>query len=75
MMFIDLNNGAVLTVPYLFQEWQQFKTEDPYNHEPTFKRELFNIIDATLRGRNDLEIIGLTRTELFNLYNKLIMEV
>lgn len=75
MKFRDLCDDKVYTLLDLFQEWQTLKTADPANHANTFKRELFDIIDATLRGRNDLEIVGLTSSEVFNLYNKLIMEV
>ena len=75
MKFIDLCDDKVYSLLDLFQEWQTLKTADPANHADTFKRELFDIIDATLRGRNDLEIVGLTSLELSNIYNQLIMEV
>ena len=75
MRFVDLDDGKVFTVPDLHRDWQVFKAEDPINHAETFKRELFEIIDATLRGRNDLEIICLTPAEVFNVYTKLMKEV
>ena len=67
MKFIDLNDNRVYTLQDLHRDWAQFREEDPENHAPDFKTELFEILMATINGRNDLEIIGLTHREISSL--------
>ena len=57
MKFIDLNDDRVYTLQDLRRDWAQFREEDPENHAPDFKTELFEILMATINGRNDLEIL------------------
>lgn len=64
MQFINLNNDKVYTIADLKMDWQEFRTEDPQNHADSFGRELLAIIDDTIQGRNDFEIIGMTPQEL-----------
>ena len=75
MLLKDLWNEELYTLPRLYRDWQEFRKEDPINHADNFKRELFEILDATLRGRNDLEIVSPTGPELMRFYNKLLKEV
>ena len=63
MKFIDLNDDRVYTLQDLRRDWAQFREEDPENHAPDFKTELFEILMATINGRNDLEILGMTHRE------------
>lgn len=72
MYLVDTNDGKTFSLPDLHREWQELRKEDPENHAETFKREFFEILDATLRGRNDCEIVGLTGAEVFRLYTKLM---
>lgn len=37
------------------------------NHAPDFKTELFEILMATINGRNDLEILSMTHREISSL--------
>ena len=67
MGFLDLNNGIVFTLSEIKREWEAFRKEDPYNHAEDFTTELFEILMATVNGRNDLEITGLTPKELSNV--------
>ena len=67
MKFIDLNDDRVYTIADLKKDWQEFRAEDPENHAPDFKTELFEILMATINGRNDLEIIGLTHHEVSSI--------
>ena len=67
MKFIDLNDDRVYTLQDLHHDWTQFRQEDPENHAPDFKTELFEILMATINGRNDLEILGLTHREISSL--------
>ena len=75
MKFIDLNDDRVYTLQDLRRDWAQFREEDPENHAPDFKTELFEILMATINGilmatingRNDLEIIGMTHREISSL--------
>ena len=67
MKFIDLNDDRVYTLQDLHRDWAQFRQEDPENHAPDFKTELFEILMATINGRNDLEILGMTHLEISSL--------
>ena len=67
MRFIDLNDDRVYTLSDLHTDWHAFRAEDPENHAPDFKTELFEILMATINGRNDLEILGMTHREISSL--------
>ena len=67
MRFIDLNDDRVFTLSDLHRDWTQFRTEDPENHAAGFRIEFFEILMATINGRNDLEITGLTHKEISNI--------
>ena len=54
---------AVYGLSDLKADWERFRKEDPENHATDFKTELFEILMATVNGRNDLEIIGMTPAE------------
>ena len=71
MKFIDLNDDREYTVADLTRDWAQFREEDPDNHAASFRIEFFEILMATINGRNDLEIIGLTPQETSNLILRL----
>ena len=66
MKLIDLNDDRVYTPADLKRDWAQFREEDPENHAARFKIEFFEILMATINGRNDLEIVGLTPREVSN---------
>ena len=66
MRFIDLNDDREYTVADLKRDWAQFREEDPDNHAASFRIEFFEILMATINGRNDLEITGLTPREVSN---------
>ena len=63
MQFIDLNNHSVVTLSEIRRDWLESRTADPENTATDFKTEIFEILMATVNGRNDLEIIGLTHRE------------
>ena len=71
MKFIDLNDDHVYTLADLKADWESFVIEDPENHAPDFRTEIFEILMATVNGRNDLEIIGLTPRETDRLITRL----
>ena len=71
MRFIDLNDDRVFTLSDLHRDWAQFRQEDPDNHAASFRIELFEILMATINGRNDLDIIGMTPRETSNLILRL----
>lgn len=71
MRFIDMNDGKSHTLQDLYRDWKSFLAEDPENHAANFKTELFEILMATINGRNDLEIIGMTSREISNYIIKL----
>lgn len=63
MTFVDTYDGRVFSLLDIFNDWKVFKEEDPENHADTFRAEMLEIIMATINGRNDLEIKGLTASE------------
>ena len=67
MRFIDLNDDRVFTLSDLHRDWTQSRAEDPENHADSFRIEFFEILMATINGRNDLEITGLTHKEISNI--------
>ncbi len=71
MQFIDMNDARVYTLADLKKEWQEYRAEDPENNAADFKTELFEILMATVNGRNDLEIIGPTPRETDSLIHRL----
>ena len=71
MKFIDLNDDREYTVADLKRVWAQFRAEDPDNHAASFQIEFFEILMATVNGRNDLEITGLTPRETSNIIVRL----
>ena len=75
MQFIDLNDEQVYTPADLKRDWTQFRAEDPENHAERFKIEFFEILMATINGRNDLEIIGMTPREISNYTTRLRSEI
>ena len=75
MQFIDLNDDRVYTIADLKKDWQEFRAEDPENHADRFKIEFFEILMATINGRNDLEIIGLTPRETSNIIIRLRTQI
>ena len=66
MKFIDLNDDRGYTVADLKRDWEALRAEDPENHGESFQIELLEILMATINGRNDLEIIGMTPQEVSN---------
>ena len=67
MRFIDLNDDHIYTIADLKKDWEEFRAEDPENHAARFQIEFFEILMATINGRNDLEIIGMTHREINSL--------
>ena len=67
MTFIDLNDEHVYTISDLKRDWTQLRSEDPDNHAESFRIEFFEILMATINGRNDLEILGMTHREISSL--------
>ena len=66
MQFIDLNDDRVYSLQDLHRDWAQFRQEEPENHAESFQMEMLEILMATINGRNDLEIIGMTPQEVSN---------
>lgn len=66
MTLYDANIDRTLTLTDLHREWQQFKAEEPWNHADDFTTELYEILMATINGRNDCDIIGMTPSETSN---------
>ena len=66
MKLHDMNTERVYTLSELWEEWEEFHYDDPMNHAESFVVEFFEILMATINGRNDCEIVGLTPREISN---------
>lgn len=75
MKLYDMESDKAYTLPELFRDWKTFRKAEPWNHAETFKTELFEILMATINGRNDCTVIGPTSKELNNYIIKLRKEV
>lgn len=75
MKLIDRNDDREFSLADLKHDWEQFRQEDPENHAENFKTEFLEILMATINGRNDLEIVGITPKEVSNYIIKLRKEV
>ena len=64
MKLYDDNSGKLYSLPELKTEYQIFRKSDPVNHAATFKTELFEILMATINGRNDCQVVSLLPAEL-----------
>ena len=71
MQFIDLNDNSVTTLSEICRDWLESREADPENTAPDFKTEIIEILMATVNGRNDLEILGLTHRETDRLIQRL----
>ena len=64
MKLYDMESEKLISLPELFTDWKAFRTEEPWNHAESFSAEWFEILMATINGRNDCEIVGPTADEL-----------
>ena len=71
MKFMDLNDRRTYTLFEIRKEWELLRNLEPENHAQDFKTEFFEILMATVNGRNDLEVIGLTHRETDRLIRRL----
>ena len=75
MKLYDIEAEKVFSLPELFADWKTFKTEEPWNHAENFKTELFEILMATINGRNDCEVVGTTASELDRIIRRIRREI
>ena len=71
MKFVDMNDDHVYTLSDLKADWETFRVEDPENHASDFTTEFFEILMATVNGRNDCRIVGPTPNEVGNYIDNL----
>ncbi len=71
MRFIDLNDQSVTTLSEIRRDWLESREQDPENTATDFRTEIFEILMATVNGRNDLEIANLTHRETDRLIQRL----
>lgn len=75
MRLYDANTDRAYTLRDLKRDYIDFRADDPENAGPTFCHYLFDVIDATTRGRNDCEIIEATPRELGKLQSFLAYRI
>lgn len=63
MKLYDEYEQREITMQELFRDWKTFSQDEPWNHADSFRTEMYEILMATINGRNDCEIIGLTPAE------------
>lgn len=71
MKLYDANTEQEYSLLDLRNDWKEFREEDPENHADNFKTELFEILMATVNGRNDCTVIGMTAREISNYIVKM----
>ena len=71
MKLIDTYSEREYSLMDLKADYLRFKAEDPLNHCEDFRTELFEILMASVNGRNDLDIIGLTNREVSRYITRL----
>ena len=59
----DENDRKELTLLDLFRDWKRLRKDEPWNCQESFRDELHEILMATINGRNDLDVIGMTPAE------------
>ena len=64
MKLYDIEDGKVYGLQELRDDWRTFRKEEPWNHAGSFPVELLEILMATVNGRNNCEVFGLTSAEL-----------
>ena len=66
-----MNDRRTYTLSEIRKDWDELRNQDPENTAPDFKTEVFEILMATVNGRNDLEVVGLTHRETDRLIRRL----
>lgn len=64
MKLFDIDSEKLYSLQELKSEYSQFNEADPVNHCDTFTVELYEIIMATINGRNNCDVCGMTPREL-----------
>lgn len=72
MKFIDTYSEETYSMTDMHRMWKEFKVEDHENHADSFLDEMAEIMMATINGRNDLEIVGMTASEISRITVKLL---
>lgn len=75
MKLYDIETEKSYTIPELFTDWKAFRKAEPWNHAERFTAELFEILMATVNGRNDCDVIGPTASELDRYIRRIRKEV
>ena len=71
MRLIDTESNCSLSLKVMKEEYQTLRQDEPWNHRDNFRTELLETMLATVNGRNDCEITGLTARELDRYIRKL----
>lgn len=73
----DLNEPeAKINLKQLKADWERGRIEDPDNFfDPFFGWYLLEVIMATINGRNDLKLIGMTPDEVYRMVMRLRKKV
>ena len=71
MKFIDMLTEHEYTLADLKEDYEELRAESPEDFPSTFKADFFEILMATINGRNDLKIIGPTPNETCNVITRL----
>ena len=75
MILHDIYSDKNISLLNLYNDYILFKEEDTYNHAENFTTEFFEILMATINGRNDFDIVGYTAKEISNLIVKIGIKI
>ena len=71
MRFKDTLSDSIYSLQTLYRDYVRFRAECPDEYPDSFQIELLAILSATVKGRNNLEVIGMTPAELDRFINRL----
>ena len=75
MKLYDMYTEQEYTLPELYTDWKAFRKEDTWNHAEDFMTELYEVLMATVNGRNDCTVSGMTAGELDRYIRRIRKEI
>ena len=75
MRLYDMYTEQEYTLPEMFNDWNTFRKEEPWNHAENFTTEIYEVLMATVNGRNDCTVSGMTAKEVDRYIQRLRKEI
>ncbi len=72
MCFKDTLCDCMLTLNDIHNDWFELYCEDPENVPASFLTYMYDVIEATVNGRNDLEFINMPPKTVRGIMRRLV---